>query len=191
MGVTGHDQQTGAPRAFEFRGREFPVAPGFTNYQLGQISAYLKDKFPSPMHELKGILQDLGDAITAGERALLIKDARSRMEPIYDRSGRQTGGWPVTYNSHQGEEYMHLGPGFGKWLHVVLGRKSPDLTLAECEQMAVDFDADDLRRLFEVMEPALTNSSEAEKLAAAEGPDTDPDDEDLDPELEGYVDPKS
>jgi hypothetical protein len=174
MAVTGHDVQAGAPRTFEFRGRSFEVT-AMTPYQVGQIAAYLKDKFPSPLDRYRAIIQEHGDLFSEDERREMRRDALANMEPSYDARGRQTGGWPVTYNSPQGEQYMHAGPGLGKWLHVILSRRTPDLALEECEAMAVEFDGDDLERLARLMSGRVPDAERGDDGGEGDGGGDDAD----------------
>jgi len=176
------DQQVGAPRAWTFAGREWLVS-GLTPYQLGKLTAWLKDHVPNPLQEVKALIKD--GVFTAEERKALIDEAKARAEPKYQTFGERTvqvSGWPPQFGSAEASAVLFNGSGIPAFLHVILSKHQPDLTPAEAEALAPLFTVEDLRALID--------------LIGVGGPD-DEDEEDGDGDgpaadlPEGYVDPKA
>jgi len=152
-----HDQQVGAPRDFALAGRVFPVS-GLTPYQLGQLEAFLKDAIPSPLSEFRALVAEGGFA--PEERAELFKAAKDRMEPQYTQDGFQTGGWPPTFNSAEGQRVLFNGAGLAHFLWVVLSKHTPALTRDDAATLAPHLTVSDLARLSELISVANPGADE-------------------------------
>jgi hypothetical protein len=134
--ATDIDVQVGAPRAWNFAGRDWQVS-GLTPYQLGRLTARLKDVVPHPVEEVKKLLKD--GTFTAEERKVLFDEARAAAVPRYEMQGRravQVGGWPPSFGSQQSSDLFFDGEGIAFFLWVVLAKHQPELTLADAEKLA-------------------------------------------------------
>lgn len=147
--ATDIDQQVGAPRAWTFAGREWAVS-GLTPWQIGQLTARLKEVVPHPVEEAKKLLRD--GVLTAEERKTILDAARAEAEPRYLTEGGRTvqvGGWPPAFGSTAASEHFFYGVGISYFLWVVLAKHQPALTLAEAEATAAHFGVADLEALME------------------------------------------
>lgn len=173
------DHQVGAPREWTFQGRTWLVS-GLTPYQLGKLTAWLKDHVPHPLQEVKTLLLD--GVFTAEERKALFDAARAECSPSYETIGGravQTGGWPPSFGSTRANEILFNGAGIGAFLHVALSKHQPDLTAAAAEALAPHFGVEDLKTLIDLI-----------GVKGDDGGDED-DGETTEGLPEGYVDPKA
>jgi hypothetical protein len=166
------DQQVGAPRTWKFAGRDWKVA-GLTFYQIGLLTAWLKDNVPSPRERL--VREFKTGVFSAEERAEMLLKAAAAEEKQYDQAGRQTAGWPPSIDSPEAQEYLFQGTGIPYFLWVILRRHQPDLTLEEAEKLAWHVEPNDLAAL-------------CERIGFGGGEQETP--EPLDPDRPEYVDPK-
>lgn len=166
------DQMTGATRTWDFAGVKWPVS-GLTMKQIGLLDAYLKDTVPSPLDEFRYLVR--GDGFLPEERAMLFKEFKDRMEPRFATDGTQTGGWPPTFMSALGQQFLLQGAGIGYFLYIILSKHTPDISRDEVESLAVHVDAESLGTLMD-------------RIQAPKH--VDPDESVCEDLPEGYVDPK-
>lgn len=155
-------QQAGLPRTWEVGGEAFTVS-GITYHQFAVLSDHLRSAIPHPVDLAKEEVARMGEVLDREDAKRIILAAHDQVV---------AGAWPPSFESPAGQRYYQGTPeGIAFFLHTVLTKHHPDLTLDEVKRrIAPKVTIPDFLRLQEAIE-ILGEEEVAARKARSAGAD--------------------